>query len=176
MLLVTTLEPREEKSMKRFLIVTLLLFCAALGVAQTQNAVVKRNTYLREGPSTSDKKIILLKSGDELQLIDPGRPRTITTSAPAMAMKAMRIRECDSKGSAGEDRARNWQLLPVSRRPRLRTIGNEAGTQERQHSMDKRAIAPGTGIIAIPTRSSTRTAPTPQRWTAFSITMLPGRQ
>ena len=57
--------------MKRFLIVTLLFFCAALGVAQTQNAVVKRNTYLREGPSTSDKKITLLKSGDELQLIDP---------------------------------------------------------------------------------------------------------
>jgi Bacterial SH3 domain len=57
--------------MKRFFIFTLLFFSPALSVAQTQNAVVKRNTYLREGPSTSDKKITLLKSGDELQLIDP---------------------------------------------------------------------------------------------------------
>lgn len=56
--------------MKRFLIVTLLFFGAILGAAQTQNAVVKRNTYLREGPSSRDKKIILLKTGDELELID----------------------------------------------------------------------------------------------------------
>jgi hypothetical protein len=57
--------------MKQLLIFTLLLFCAALGSAQTQNAVVKRNTYLREGPSGGDKKIILLKTGDELELVDP---------------------------------------------------------------------------------------------------------
>jgi hypothetical protein len=57
--------------MKRLLIATLFFFCAVLGVAQTQNAVVKRNTYLREGASGSDKKIILLKAGDELELIEP---------------------------------------------------------------------------------------------------------
>lgn len=57
--------------MKRFLIVTLVLLCAVLCSAQTQNAVVKRNTYLREGPTGEDKKIILLKPGDELELIDP---------------------------------------------------------------------------------------------------------
>jgi hypothetical protein len=56
--------------MKRFLIVTLLLLCAVLGIAQTQNAVVKRNTFLREGPSSNDKKIILLKAGDELELVE----------------------------------------------------------------------------------------------------------
>ena len=40
-------------------------------VAQTQNAVVKRNTRIfREGPSSSNKKIVLLKSGDELELIE----------------------------------------------------------------------------------------------------------
>ena len=59
--------------MKRFLIVTLVSVCAALSIGQAhaQNAVVKRNTYLRQGPSTSDKIIILLKSGDELELIEP---------------------------------------------------------------------------------------------------------
>ncbi len=57
--------------MKRFVIVTLLLFASVLGLAQAQNGVVKRNTYLREGPSSSDKKIMLLKTGDELELIDP---------------------------------------------------------------------------------------------------------
>lgn len=41
---------------KRFLVVPTLLLCATFGAAQTQNAVVKRNTYLREGPSSSDKK------------------------------------------------------------------------------------------------------------------------
>src|SRR5258708_4623505 len=56
--------------MKRFVIAILLFSCGVLGIAQTQNAVVKRNTYLREGPSSSDKKIILLKAGDELELID----------------------------------------------------------------------------------------------------------
>jgi len=57
--------------MKRFLVATLLFVSATLGVTQAQNAVVKRNTYLREGPSTADKIVILLKSGDELELIDP---------------------------------------------------------------------------------------------------------
>jgi uncharacterized protein YgiM (DUF1202 family) len=57
--------------MKRFLVVTLLFVSATLGVTQAQTAVVKRNTYLREGPSTADKIVILLKSGDELELIDP---------------------------------------------------------------------------------------------------------
>ena len=57
--------------MRRFLIFHLLFFFAVLGVAQIQNAVVKRNTYLREGPSGTEKKIILLKAGDELELIDP---------------------------------------------------------------------------------------------------------
>jgi hypothetical protein len=57
--------------MKKCLLVSLLFFSAVLGAAQTQNATVKRNTYLREGPSTSDKIIILLKVGDELELVDP---------------------------------------------------------------------------------------------------------
>src|SRR5258708_13473749 len=57
--------------MKQFLITTLLFLSAVLGLAQTQNAVVKQNTYLREGASSSDKKIILLKAGDELELVDP---------------------------------------------------------------------------------------------------------
>lgn len=57
--------------MKRFLVVALLFFSAVLGVAQTPNAAVKRNTYLREGPSSNDKIIILLKAGDELELVDP---------------------------------------------------------------------------------------------------------
>jgi uncharacterized protein YgiM (DUF1202 family) len=57
--------------MKRSLIFTLLFIFAVLGVAQTQNAVAKRNTNLRDGPSSSDKIILLLKAGDELELIDP---------------------------------------------------------------------------------------------------------
>lgn len=56
--------------MKKCLFVSLLFFSAVLGAAQTQNAAVKRNTYLREGPSTSDKIIVLLKVGDELELVD----------------------------------------------------------------------------------------------------------
>jgi hypothetical protein len=60
-----------SKGTRRFPIVLLLLCCAGLGVAQTQDAVVERNTYLRGGPSSSDKKIILLKAGDELELVDP---------------------------------------------------------------------------------------------------------
>jgi Bacterial SH3 domain len=54
----------------KLLIVTILSFCTVFGTAQTQKAVVKRNTYLREGPSSSDKKVILLKAGDELELVD----------------------------------------------------------------------------------------------------------
>ena len=57
--------------MKRFLFVPLLLLCAAIGIVQAQDASVKHNTYLREGPSSSDKVVILLKAGDELELIDP---------------------------------------------------------------------------------------------------------
>jgi hypothetical protein len=59
------------KILKRFLMLTAVFFYVALGIAQGQNAVVKRNTYLREGASGGDKKIVLLKAGDELELIDP---------------------------------------------------------------------------------------------------------
>jgi uncharacterized protein YgiM (DUF1202 family) len=57
--------------MKRLLAVVVLLLSTALGLAQNQNAVVKRNTYLREGPSSGDKIVILLKAGDELELVEP---------------------------------------------------------------------------------------------------------
>ena len=61
----------NRRNAGRFLIFTWLLFLAVTGFAQTENAVAKRNTYLREGPSTKNKIIILLKAGDELELIDP---------------------------------------------------------------------------------------------------------
>ncbi len=60
--------------MKRLLIVLiipLLFLTTVISVSHTQNASVKRNTYLREGPSSSDKIVILLKAGDELELIAP---------------------------------------------------------------------------------------------------------
>lgn len=56
--------------MKRFLTITLLVLTTGFAAVQGQDAVVKRNTYLREGPSTTNKKIILLKPGDELELIE----------------------------------------------------------------------------------------------------------
>jgi uncharacterized protein YgiM (DUF1202 family) len=57
--------------MKRFFVIALVLLSAAFASAQTQNAAVKHNTYLRQGPSVDDKKVLLLKTGDELELIDP---------------------------------------------------------------------------------------------------------
>jgi len=67
--------------MKRLLVIPLILFSAVLLVAQAQIAVVRRNTYLRDGPSTNDKKIMLLKTGDEPELIDsvPSSPSKVRT-------------------------------------------------------------------------------------------------
>ena len=52
-------------------VASIVVLFAQFCVAQSTNAVVKRNTYLREGPSGTDKKIILLKAGDELELVEP---------------------------------------------------------------------------------------------------------
>ena len=56
--------------MRRLLFVLLVCLYGVVCMAQTQNAVVKRNTYLRKGPSTADDKILLLKTGDELELVE----------------------------------------------------------------------------------------------------------
>jgi len=56
--------------MRRLLVVLLVCVWGVVCVAQTQNAVVKRNTYLRKGPSSADEKILLLKAGDELELVE----------------------------------------------------------------------------------------------------------
>jgi hypothetical protein len=63
-----------------WLVLILLLCCAIAGAARAQeaggkpqDAVAKRNTYLRQGPSGSDKIVILLKTGDEMELIEPGQ-------------------------------------------------------------------------------------------------------
>jgi hypothetical protein len=73
--IVHTIAPRLQRSLsetlKRFLIFAVLALFSVVAGAQTQIAVAKRNTNLREGPSTSDKIILLLKTGEELELIDP---------------------------------------------------------------------------------------------------------
>ena len=71
-------------AIKLLVIVAFAFLCTVPAFAQTRNAVVKHNTYLREGPSGTDKKIILLKVGDELELIELVRTRRtwrITRSA-----------------------------------------------------------------------------------------------
>jgi uncharacterized protein YgiM (DUF1202 family) len=75
--------------MKRFFVIALVLLSAAFASAQTQNAAVKHNTYLRQGPSVDDKKVLLLKTGDELELIDPDPTDNITTSVRSMAEKVL---------------------------------------------------------------------------------------
>jgi uncharacterized protein YgiM (DUF1202 family) len=58
------LEPPSHFSlgttMKRFFVIALVLLSAAFAFSQTQNAAVKHNTYLRQGPSVDDKKVRLL--------------------------------------------------------------------------------------------------------------------
>ncbi len=57
--------------MNRHCVVAVVFFHALVAIAQPQNAVVRHNTYLRAGPSTAQHRILLLKSGDELELVDP---------------------------------------------------------------------------------------------------------
>ena len=55
----------------RLAVLAFVVLFAQICLAQSTTAVVKRNTYLREGPSSTDKKIVLLKAGEELELLEP---------------------------------------------------------------------------------------------------------
>jgi hypothetical protein len=125
--------------MKRSLTLALLFFFAVLGVAQTQNAVAKRNTYLREGPSSSDKMIILLKTGDELELIDPEQTenyyhvRTLDGEEGFAYSKNVTVKEAPEKlrtelaapsGKPAEEISSTWEK-PA---PKKTTLQGQGGT------------------------------------------------
>jgi len=158
--------------LKKIVAALFVISCVASScVAQTQNAVVKRNTYLRQGPSTSDKKIILLKSDDELELLEPNATnsyyhvRTLDAEEGYAYSKNITVQE--NPQSLTTDLA-----SPSGGRWLTRSCHHGISlTRRKRRSVVLTETAPGAAMTAIPTPSHARTGATPQKMTALTITM-----
>lgn len=139
--------------------------------AQNQNAVVKRNTYLRQGPSSSDKEIILLKSGDELEVLEPNATssyyhvRTLDADEGYAYSKNITAQEspehlsgdlASPSGTVADAISISWEKPDPKKAPFSGVDGN---------------CPPGTAMTVIPTPSYSKTGATRQKMTGSSITM-----